>query len=79
MNVKVLNIDGASKSQNLKLSDSLVGLKVNNRLLKYVIDWQLNRSKKRIAKMRLLVRLEKFMPKKELAEQGTQVEKLHYL
>ena len=50
MNVKVLNIDGLSKSQSLKLSDSLIGLKVNNRLLKYVIDWQLNRSKKRIAK-----------------------------
>ena len=50
MNIKVLNIDGASKSQSLKLSDSLIGLKVNNRLLKYVIDWQLNRSKKRVAK-----------------------------
>ncbi len=50
MNVKVLNIDGASKSQSLKLPDSLIGLKVNNRLLKYVIDWQLNRSKKRVAK-----------------------------
>ena len=50
MSLKVLNIDGASKSQDLKLPDSLVGLKVNNRLLKYVIDWQLNRSKKRVAK-----------------------------
>jgi large subunit ribosomal protein L4 len=27
-----------------------MGLKVNNRLLKYVIDWQLNHSKKRVAK-----------------------------
>ena len=34
----------------LKLSDNLIGLKVNNRLLKYVVDWQLNRSKKRVAK-----------------------------
>ena len=50
MNIKVLNISGESKSQTVKLSESLVGLKVNNRLLKYVIDWQLNRSKKRIAK-----------------------------
>ena len=50
MNIKILNIDGSSKSQNLKLSEKLIGLKVNNRLLKYVIDWQLNRSKKRIAK-----------------------------
>ena len=32
------------------MSDKLTGLKVNNRLLKYVIDWQLNHSKKRVAK-----------------------------
>ena len=50
MTLKVLNIDGASKSQGLKISDNLVGLKVNNRLLKYVIDWQLNKNKKRVAK-----------------------------
>ena len=50
MSIKILNIDGVSKSQNLKLPENLIGLKVNNRLLKYVVDWQLNRSKKRIAK-----------------------------
>ena len=50
MTIKVLNIDGVSKSQTLKLPDSLIGQKVNNRLLKYVVDWQLNRSKKRVAK-----------------------------
>jgi len=50
MSIKILNIDGVSKSKGLKLSDNLIGLKVNNRLLKYVVDWQLNRSKKRIAK-----------------------------
>ena len=49
MNLKVLNIDG-SKSKDLNVSDKLTGLKVNNRLLKYVIDWQLNHSKKRVAK-----------------------------
>ncbi len=49
MNFKVLNIDG-NKEKDLKISDSLTGLKVNNRLLKYVIDWQLNHSKKRVAK-----------------------------
>jgi len=50
MNIKILNIDGVSKSQNIKLPENLIGLKVNNRLLKYVVDWLLNRSKKRIAK-----------------------------
>ena len=46
MGIKILNIDGVSKSQNIKLPENLIGLKVNNRLLKYVVDWQLNRSKK---------------------------------
>ena len=50
MSIKILNIDGISKSQTLKLSNNLIGQKVNNRLLKYVVDWQLNRSKKRVAK-----------------------------
>ena len=50
MTIKVLNIDGIGKSQTLKLPENLISLKVNNRLLKYVVDWQLNRSKKRIAK-----------------------------
>tara|TARA_Y100001980_G_C14434756_1_gene222385 strand:- start:26 stop:664 length:639 start_codon:yes stop_codon:yes gene_type:complete len=50
MSIKILNIDSTSKSENIKLSDKLIGLKVNNKLLKYVVDWQLNRSKKRVAK-----------------------------
>ena len=49
MNIKVLNIDG-SKSKDLNISDQIAGLKVNNKLLKYVIDWQLNHAKKRVAK-----------------------------
>ena len=49
MNIKVLNIDG-SASKNVAISDKIAGLKVNNKLLKYVIDWQLNNSKKRLAK-----------------------------
>jgi len=49
MDIKVLNLEG-NKSQNLKISNDLTGLKVNNRLLKYVIDWQINHSKKRLAK-----------------------------
>ena len=49
MDIKILNLEG-NKSQNLKISNDLTGLKVNNRLLKYVIDWQINHSKKRLAK-----------------------------
>ncbi len=49
MDIKVLNLEG-NESQNLKISNDLTGLKVNNRLLKYVIDWQINHSKKRLAK-----------------------------
>ena len=49
MNIKVLNFEG-NKSETLKVSDSLMSLKPNNRLLKYVIDWQLNHAKKRLAK-----------------------------
>ena len=49
MDIKVLNLEG-NKFQNLKISNDLTGLKVNNRLLKYVIDWQINHSKKRLAK-----------------------------
>ena len=49
MDIKVLNLEG-NKSQNLKISNDLTGLKVNNRLLKYVLDWQINHSKKRLAK-----------------------------
>ena len=51
MDIKVLNLEGeGGKSQNLKISNDLTGLKVNNRLLKYVIDWQINHLKKRLAK-----------------------------
>ena len=49
MNIEVLNIDG-QKSKSMTVSDSITGLKVNYKLLKYVIDWQINHSKKRVAK-----------------------------
>jgi len=49
MDIKVLNIE-SNKSQNLKISDSLTKLKVNERLLKYVVDWQINHLKSRTAK-----------------------------
>jgi len=49
MNIEVLNIEG-TKSKSVNVSDSLTGLKVNYKLLKYVIDWQINHAKKRVAK-----------------------------
>ena len=49
MNIEVLNIEG-TKSKSVNVSDSLTGLKVNYKLLKYVVDWQLNHAKKRVAK-----------------------------
>ena len=49
MNIEVLNIEGL-KSKSVDVSENVTGLKVNNKLLKYVIDWQLNHAKRRLAK-----------------------------
>ena len=49
MNIEVLNI-GGTKSKSVNVSDSLTGLKVNHKLLKYVIDWQINHAKRRVSK-----------------------------
>ena len=49
MKFPLLNIDG-SKETSIEISDKLVKLKVNFKLIKYVIDWQLNHSKPRVAK-----------------------------
>jgi len=49
MKFPLLNIDG-SKSQSIEISDKLVKLKVNHKLIKYVIDWQFNHLKSRTAK-----------------------------
>jgi len=49
MKLKLLSIDGV-KSETINVSDKVVNLKVNHKLIKYVIDWQLNHSKPRIAK-----------------------------
>ena len=45
----MLNIDG-TKGNTLEISDKLINLKVNHKLIKYVIDWQLNHAKPRTAK-----------------------------
>ena len=49
MKLKILNIDGG-KSETIDVSDKVINLKVNHKLIKHVIDWQLNHSKPRTAK-----------------------------
>ena len=49
MKLPLLNIDG-TKSQSIEVSDKIVKLKVNHKLIKFVIDWQLNHAKPRTAK-----------------------------
>tara|TARA_B100000886_G_scaffold340015_1_gene307470 strand:+ start:253 stop:888 length:636 start_codon:yes stop_codon:yes gene_type:complete len=49
MKFPILNLD-SEKKEMIEISDKLVKLKINYKLIKYVIDWQLNHSKPRIAK-----------------------------
>ena len=49
MKLKLLNIEG-NKSETIEVSDKIINLKVNHKLIKYVIDWQLNHLKARTAK-----------------------------
>ena len=44
MKFTLLNID-SSKKDTIEVSDKIVKLKVNHKLIKFVIDWQLNHSK----------------------------------
>ena len=49
MKIPILNIDG-TKGSTVEISDKLINLKVNHKLIKNVIDWQLNHAKLRTAK-----------------------------
>ncbi len=49
MKLQELNITGG-KAETIEISDKLVKLKVNHKLIKSVIDWQLNHLKPRTAK-----------------------------
>ena len=49
MKLPLLSID-STKINTIELSDKIVKLKVNYKLIKFVIDWQLNHSKPRTAK-----------------------------
>ena len=49
MKVKLLNIESA-KSETIEISDKILKQKINYKLIKSVIDWQLNHLKPRTAK-----------------------------
>jgi len=82
MKFPLLNIDG-SKSDSIEVSEKIFKLKVNYKLIKFVIDWQLNHAKPRTAKpnkeMKLEALLKKLLLKKVVGEHVTQVKKHHYL
>ena len=50
MKLPLLNIDG-SKATSIEISDKLVNQKVNFKLIKYVIDWQLNHQNLELLKL----------------------------
>ena len=49
MKFNLLNLEG-DKSETIDISDKIMNLKFNHKLVKYVIDWQLNHQKPRTAK-----------------------------
>ena len=49
MKLNLLNIEGG-KTETIDISDKIMNLKFNHKLVKYVIDWQLNHQKPRTAK-----------------------------
>ena len=69
MKLPVLNIDG-SKAETIEISDKLIKLKVNHKLIKYVIDWQLNHIKPRVAKTKQRNEI-KGSTKKIVAQKGS--------
>ena len=49
MKLPLLNIDG-TKGSLIEISDKIINVKINYKLIKFVIDWQLNHFKPRTAK-----------------------------
>ena len=49
MKVKLLNIE-SQKSETIDISDKILKQKINYKLIKSVVDWQLNHAKPRTAK-----------------------------
>jgi len=69
MKLPLLNIDGTKGSQ-IEISDKMVNLKVNYKLIKFVIDWQLNHFKPRTAKTKQRNQI-KGSTKKIVAQKGS--------
>ena len=69
MKFPLLSIDG-TKTDSIEISDRLVRLKVNYKLIKFVIDWQLNHAKPRTAKTKQRNQI-KGSTKKIIAQKGS--------
>jgi len=69
MKMKILNINGSS-SETIELSDKVFNLKFNHKLIKQVIDWQLNHLKPRTAKTKQRNEI-RGSTKKIVAQKGT--------
>ena len=69
MKLNLLNIEGG-KSGTVEISDKIMNLKFNHKLVKYVIDWQLNHQKPRTAKTKQRNEV-KGSTKKIYAQKGT--------
>ena len=82
MKLKLINYEGA-KTESMEVSDKVFNLKVNHKLIKFVLDWQLNHLKPRTAKtkQRNEVRgsTRKIVPQKEAVVPDMPVEKLPFL
>ena len=69
MKFPILNIDG-SKESSIELNDKLVKLKINHKLIKFVLDWQLNHLMPRTAKTKQRNQI-KGSTKKIIAQKGS--------
>ena len=69
MKLPLLNFDG-TKPSSIEISDKLIKTKINYKLIKFVIDWQLNHSKPRTAKTKQRNQI-KGSTKKIVAQKGS--------
>ncbi len=69
MKFPIIDIDGA-KADTIEISDKIIKQKVNHKLIKFVIDWQLNHAKPRLAKTKQRNEI-KGSTKKIIAQKGS--------